>query len=505
MKSTKKWLALLTGVAMLCATTGIYIDGRLPFGITMISAAYAEVAPLELLAEETASELIIEETINELIAEVTEQPMDEPADEPTVTETPVQDTVSEVQEKPAPAEEAPVSAEQVSTPVEAVSAPAEETPVPIEEVPAPPMPGPEAEAAQPEVTDELPAAPAPEQNAALRVTRLYFVTDKEAAPDARVTMELTLRTDLPSGSTLQPFGISLPLSEQMTAQTEALSDGVTYTDGVLWVERAAVQDERVTVGGKPLSFKISIVPFREGTEGDSVTIRWTLLDASGQSTGLSDRLDETHRIRHRLTIRRMDVTPTEETTELTETTAPTESTEATAPTESTEATAPTESTEAIEPTETTAPTESTETTEPDGSTTQPEQLPASEEVPTIVDEVSTVLETTDVQATSEPSAEIVTEETDEHLLPPTTETPEPVEQIAYLEHNIAPSDLRVGDTLVLAARLVGFDGVEMLIQWQQLHDGVWNDIEGALGFTCQVKITEENFHDSWRYVAKPIQ
>ena len=351
------------------------------------------------------------------------------------------------QETPAPSEpvETPIDTATPQTPEATVTPEIAETPAPDE--------SPEA-SVSPEAPEET--APEPVQNAAISLARFYFKAEKEAVPGQRMTLELVLRADLPDGSTLRPFGVRVEAGGEM--QVEALS-GATYADGIMWVKQGQVEDGRVIAGGSRLTLTLSFVPFSDTDTAEETTVTWKLLDENGQTVGLTDCSDDVRRIRHALTIARK--APEAAKSPVAE---PAESQE--------EAPA-----DAEQPQETAAA----------------EEPPVADEEPPVGDEAATSSEQPLSNETSD-QPETVTD----------TELQPPVEQAAYLEHNIAPGDLRVGDTLVLAARLVGFDGVEMRFQWQHCHGGVWSDVPNAQDATFTVEITEENLRDSWRYEADPV-
>jgi cytoskeletal protein RodZ len=61
------------------------------------------------------------------------------------------------------------------------------------------------------------------------------------------------------------------------------------------------------------------------------------------------------------------------------------------------------------------------------------------------------------------------------------------------------SNLKVGDTLKLTAKLAGFDGVEYTLNWQvKAQHGEWKNISGEQGETLKVELTAETIGSAWR-------
>lgn len=82
-------------------------------------------------------------------------------------------------------------------------------------------------------------------------------------------------------------------------------------------------------------------------------------------------------------------------------------------------------------------------------------------------------------------------------------TPEPLPMAQPRELRLhaskAASEVFIGDTVVLTAELIGYDGLQVRIQWQNCHDGVWSNVEGENATTLTILVTEKNAADSWRY------
>ena len=63
----------------------------------------------------------------------------------------------------------------------------------------------------------------------------------------------------------------------------------------------------------------------------------------------------------------------------------------------------------------------------------------------------------------------------------------------------------IGDTAHFNAVLTGYDGFEIILQWQISPDGInWTDIEGANSRSYDVVMTPENNHSFWRVQVKVI-
>jgi hypothetical protein len=55
-----------------------------------------------------------------------------------------------------------------------------------------------------------------------------------------------------------------------------------------------------------------------------------------------------------------------------------------------------------------------------------------------------------------------------------------------------------GETITMTSDLIGFDGTQVLIQWQQDTGNGWKDISGAHGLTYSYKASEETLGSKWR-------
>ncbi|MEG2719428.1 MAG: hypothetical protein RSA55_07815, partial [Clostridia bacterium] len=75
----------------------------------------------------------------------------------------------------------------------------------------------------------------------------------------------------------------------------------------------------------------------------------------------------------------------------------------------------------------------------------------------------------------------------------------PVAHQLRLHASIAPEFARVGDVLEFTAELIGYENETVAIRWQQRKNDVWEYIADETTNTLKVLITEENFHDAWRF------
>jgi len=64
--------------------------------------------------------------------------------------------------------------------------------------------------------------------------------------------------------------------------------------------------------------------------------------------------------------------------------------------------------------------------------------------------------------------------------------------------NCNVASMELGDTLVMTAKLSGFDGIDYSLNWQVSDGGEWEDIKGETEEELTVVITEENADCSWR-------
>ncbi|MEG0491890.1 MAG: hypothetical protein RR696_01675 [Clostridia bacterium] len=116
-------------------------------------------------------------------------------------------------------------------------------------------------------------------------------------------------------------------------------------------------------------------------------------------------------------------------------------------------------------------------------------IEAAEPSPSPEATVTVPVETIPVQ-TEEPTPEPTAS-----LLPQIT----PVPHQLRLHASIAPEFARVGDVLEFTAELIGYENETVAIRWQQRKNDVWENIADETTNTLKVLITEENFHDAWRF------
>ena len=65
------------------------------------------------------------------------------------------------------------------------------------------------------------------------------------------------------------------------------------------------------------------------------------------------------------------------------------------------------------------------------------------------------------------------------------------------------SNLQVGETLTLTAKLSGFDGIEYQLNWQvKTEGGDWQNVSGEHGETLKVKLDDQSIGSSWRVVVE---
>jgi len=67
-----------------------------------------------------------------------------------------------------------------------------------------------------------------------------------------------------------------------------------------------------------------------------------------------------------------------------------------------------------------------------------------------------------------------------------------------IETNCDVASMELGDTLVMTAELIGFDGIDYSLNWQVSDGGEWEDVKDATEKELTVVITEENADCSWR-------
>ena len=107
------------------------------------------------------------------------------------------------------------------------------------------------------------------------------------------------------------------------------------------------------------------------------------------------------------------------------------------------------------------------------------------------DEQAAAVETETPAVTEEPATEATAT-----MEPVATEAP--IQRDVHIEMNV-PANLQIGDTIALNATLIGFDGVEVVLQWQYSKDGAnWTDAQGATGLNYSFTVTEQNAGTTWR-------
>ena len=128
-----------------------------------------------------------------------------------------------------------------------------------------------------------------------------------------------------------------------------------------------------------------------------------------------------------------------------------------------------DATEEAQPTQEPAVTDATATTE---ATAQP-------------DETATV-----EPATAEPAAEETAAATEAA----------PIVRSVQIDMKV-PENLQMGDTVVLSATLIGFDGLDVAVQWQYTKDGDnWTDAqgEGSTSLEYAFQVSDETAGTAWR-------
>ncbi|HNW86861.1 MAG TPA: hypothetical protein PLP25_09955 [Candidatus Limiplasma sp.] len=137
-------------------------------------------------------------------------------------------------------------------------------------------------------------------------------------------------------------------------------------------------------------------------------------------------------------------------------------------------------------------------------TAQPEQTETSQTEPTPA--VSEEPDATQApEATDTPDATEAPAVTDE---PAATETPADVTAAPETEapavrsveiHMDIPQNLKMGDTVTLTATLIGYEGVNVSLQWQYTKDGkTWTDAKGANSLTYAFQVNDETASTAWR-------
>ncbi len=111
-----------------------------------------------------------------------------------------------------------------------------------------------------------------------------------------------------------------------------------------------------------------------------------------------------------------------------------------------------------------------------------------------------------MDATVAPTAEVTptpTDVPDEQVMPEALPTEEPLPDLSGVIialHYLSGSDVSLGDTVMMSAEITGLDGMAYTIQWQYLTGGVWHDLSGANGNTCQFTLTMDSATYAWRVV-----
>ena len=317
----------------------------------------------------------------------------------------------------------------------------------------------------PTATETVAATETPSAPEALSIRSLYLEGSRRAAVGQTVTVKLVLVADNASGQLLSAFGVRIKTSPDVPCKVKDInsSENVHFTNHTLLVENASVLGGRVAVDGETLQLSLSVTPFAQGSEETSVRLSIALLDKSGNEVGLQEvdkqnaRIDLTFQLR------------------LSEQLAPDET---------------------MTDVETTAAPETQDT----------DMLPATDEMPqpsaTDIQTLDLSVEP-DATAGADALAADATTTTDAASTPTETPTPEPPaeERQLQLVASIPYDQLKVGDTLTLQAKLIGYDGLaqNIRIQWQQYTGGQWQNVQGATGDTLTLPITPDNLHSAWRY------
>jgi len=135
---------------------------------------------------------------------------------------------------------------------------------------------------------------------------------------------------------------------------------------------------------------------------------------------------------------------------------------------------------------------------------------APTEAPVVVDSTTSsdpstepdITATAESTATVDPTVQPEASETPamETATPELTATPTLVNRSVLINMDV-PADLKLGDTVTLTATLVGYDGLNVSLQWQYSKDGEqWTDATGAgsneLVYAFQV--SDETANTAWR-------
>ena len=317
----------------------------------------------------------------------------------------------------------------------------------------------------PAATETLAVTATPAAPEALSIRSLYLEGAHRAAIGQTVTVKLALVVDNASGQPLSPFGVRIKTSPDVPCTVKDInsSDNVHFTNHTLLVENASAQGGRVAVDGETLQLSLSVTPFAEGSEETSVRLSIALLDKNGNEVGLQEVDQQNAHIDLTFQLR------------LSEQLAPDET---------------------MTDVETTAAPETQDT----------DMLPATDEMPqpnaTDIQTLDLSVEP-DATAGADALAADATTTTDAASTPTETPTPEPPaeERQLQLVASIPYDQLKVGDTLTLQAKLIGYDGLaqNIRIQWQQYTGGQWQNVQGATGDTLTLPITPDNLHSAWRY------
>jgi len=131
-----------------------------------------------------------------------------------------------------------------------------------------------------------------------------------------------------------------------------------------------------------------------------------------------------------------------------------------------------------------------------GTPVNTEAAPEAEATPEATEEATAA--PTD-EATAEPTEETTPEVTEEP-----TETPMATEipvNRSVIIHMDVPANLQYGDTITLSAELIGYDDVQVALQWQYTTDGEhWTDATGAGSdsLTYFFQVDDQTAGTSWR-------
>ena len=345
------------------------------------------------------------------------------------------------------------------------------------------------------VTNDLPTAEA------VQVKALYMKGPTTAGEGERISLTLVLSIQNASGRSLLPFGVRVNISSGGSVSSVSMthSDSVTFQNGLLWVEDAVSKGGAAAVQGDTLRFVVSCVPFPAGKEAESVILQLTLVDASGHTVDLKDGNVDGQLIQTEYPIRRsqlsadpadsegMAAQPEQDNAALPQDTAMPENPDM--PGSVTAAPA------GDVPEVTPDPTETLTGDQPQGEDV-PSETPTPDAPPSSLDET----EMTEPAVSDAPAPGQETSlEPVETVTPEPTPEPTPVTRRLAISASIPYDQLHIGDTLLLTAEVIGYDGLNVALQWQQRIDGEWMNVQGATDATLAVLISEENLNSAWRY------